>query len=1071
MKTVQRLICGTAAILLLATLPSGCTKKAKVERKLGAAKEHLEKADFAAAEIEFKNLLALEPGNPKALKGLGLIWVRQGATFEGARILSEAKNKLPKDDEVGVNLALAFLDLGFVADSRKELLEVLDRTPAQGEALMLLAETSLTPEAMTECEERITRANASDQASVLLASALIELRRGQIDAGTRTVERVLEIAPDFPRALALQATLFRMIKLPEQALAPMKKASDLAGPRSSERDNYAKLLMELVRPDDALALLTEATRLAPDYLPHWRLLAMIAIDAGNDAEAATNLSKVLAKSPLDIEAGLLQAQLWIRGNEPAKAVELLEKANKTFPSNLPLALALAKAYLAADNSSHASEILDRVLAIAPRTSEAVLLRSRIYLKDGQPAEAISLIEPLFAAEPKNRTAQDLLVAAYSAANRIDDAVAILKRQAAASPKDEDLQLQLGQLLRAQGKAAEARAIFERLLERSPNQLEALFQLVSLDQQEGKGDEALARINACLTAHPESPQAHLVKAQLCFARKDHKAAETAAEKAIQLQPENTAAYGLLVCILAADGRADEAIARFRKLIEATPDNLVVRMNLGTLLHELGRSDEARACFEEIVKIAPKFAAAYNNLAEINLMNPENLDKALEYARKARSLSPDDPSINDTYGWIQWLRGDYRQALPLLREAANRLFDAPSVQYHLAMAHYMMDQVPEAMAAFEKALAVTGGFPEKDQAVSHLAILRDGEQLDLAALEQRVKEAPKDVVLMVLLAKKRTAAGSPQDAAAAYQSALAVNPDLEVAQVGLAELYSSALNQPDKALEAATQARKIAPQSPRAAAVLGAAKFRLGSYEEAYNLLAEAARKLPDDPGVQVDYTWAAYSMGRVDEARSIASKIAASDVTRADEIKEFLAFTAPNAASGDDMPVLVEKTLAKRATYVPALMVRAALLEKAGESPAETYAKVLGVFPEFNPARKALARVYLDDPKQLEAAEKLANAARERLKDDLELSGILAIVNFRKGQFDYAAQLLKELSSKRPLTGPELFALGVSQANLKRVAEARQTLTQALETKLPAADAAKAKAALDELETPDADYGK
>jgi len=124
--------------------------------------------------------------------------------------------------------------------------------------------------------------------------------------------------------------------------------------------------------------------------------------------------------------------------------------------------------------------------------------------------------------------------------------------------------------------------------------------------------------------------------------------------------------------------------------------------------------------------------------------------------------------------------------------------------------------------------------------------------------------------------------------------------------------------------------------------------------------------------------------------------------------------------------------------------------------------VLEVFPQFDPARKALARVYLDDPTQLDAAEKLANAARERLKDDPDLSGILAIINFRKGQFDYATQILTELAAIRPLQGGELFALGMSQAATKRSNEARQTLALALNSKLQQADASTAKATLEIL---------
>jgi tetratricopeptide (TPR) repeat protein len=1056
-----------AASLLLAVFLTGCNKEAKVAGKLAAAKGHLEKADYVTAEIEFKNLLELQGGHPQALKGLGLVWIHQGAMLDAGRILEAAKGKLPADDEVGVNLALAMFDLGFLGDSRKNLKEVLERTPAHGDALMLLAETSLTPEAMTECEERIVLAKSPDKAAVLLASALIELRRGKSEAGAATVARVLEIDPKYARAHALQATVFKENKQPEKALEALKKASDLGGPRSPERCSYAKFLMGLDRHDEAVALLKDAAEAAPDYLPIWRLLGRIAFVAGKDAEATEYLAKVLAKSPLDIDAGVLQSQLWLRGKEPAKAIDLLEKLTKTFPNRPSLELNLGKAYLAADDSRKAAAMLDRVLVSAPGATEAVLLRANLFLKDGQPAEAIRLVEPLYAAEPENRMAQDLLVTAYRSANRGNDALAILKQQTAASPNEAGPQLQLGQLLASQGKTAEARAVFEGVLAHAPDQLAAVYQLIALDQREGKGDAAMARIDTYLSTHPESAQAYYLKAGLCFARKDYKAAEALATKTIELKPDDTMAYGMLVRIQTDSGRSEEAIGRLKQLLETNPKNLAALMHLGSLYQELGRSAEARACFEEMVKIAPNSAPAYNNLAYLDLATPGKLDQAMEYARKARSLAPDDPSISDTCGWIEWLRGAYREALPLLRVTASRLPEAPTAQYHLAMTHYMMHQIPEAIAIFEKALALPGGFPEKDQAVARLAILRDGDKLDLAALDQQLKDSPKDVVLMVLKARKLAAAGRQEDALAAYQGALVINPDLEAAHLGLADLYATALNQPDKALEAANQARKVAPQSPRAAAVLGAMNFRLGKHVEAYNLLQEAAPKLPDDAGVQADFAWAAYSTGRVADARAIMGKLAPSDSARAADAKDFLTLTGPDAATAPGTPALLEKRLAASPTDVPALMIRAALQEKAGENPAATYVKVLEIFPQFDPARIALARVYLDDPKQHEAAEKLAIAAREQLKDDPDLSGILAIINFRKDQFDYAAQLLKELSAKRPLTGRELFALGMSQAATKRPEEARKNLTLALQTKLPDADAAKAKATLEELAKADA----
>src|SRR6478735_7054717 len=103
----------TPALVMAITL-SGCTREAKKNRALESALKHFEKADYPASEIELKNAMDADPGNPKAIKYLGIIRVGQGASFEAAMILTQAKKKLPKDDEVGVNLAKSLFRIGFV---------------------------------------------------------------------------------------------------------------------------------------------------------------------------------------------------------------------------------------------------------------------------------------------------------------------------------------------------------------------------------------------------------------------------------------------------------------------------------------------------------------------------------------------------------------------------------------------------------------------------------------------------------------------------------------------------------------------------------------------------------------------------------------------------------------------------------------------------------------------------------------------------------------------------------------------------------------------------------------------
>ena len=1059
MKLTRKILIRAAIFGLTLAIISGCSRASKIGRTLNSAQSYYGKSDYASSEIEFKRVLQMEPANTQAIKGLGLIRVRQGASLDGFRMLKLAKSKLVDDNELSLNLALSMFDLGFTADSRKEVLELLSRSPEHAEGLLLLAETSLTPALMTECEKIIASVNSCEQEPVLLASAIIQLRRGQIESGKALADRIVQKHPEYTRAIALQGAIHMMMKEPQKALAALKRSAEMAGPRSAEVGKYANLLLTQNRIDDAITLLERASKKAPDYLPNWRMLGRISIDAENDSKAEEYLSNVLVKSPLDLESCVLRSQIWLRKNEPRKAVELLEKLNSTFPSRPRVELSLAKSLIAMGELRKATKTLDHVLVRDPENTEAILLRAVLYLKSGDYSGAIDSAIHLLANEPSNRVAKDFLVLAYRAADRVDDAISALKEHASVNIEDYTLQLQLGNLLVSQGKAEEARNVFEQVLKLSPDHPGAVSKLIALDQKNGKHEDAMNRANEYLSTHPDSSLANLIKAVLCFTQKDFKAAETFALRTAELNPKDITACGLIVNIQVAEGRSDEAINQLKTLLKNVPNNIRARMQLAILHEKAGNVQESRILLEEVISMAPDFAPAYNNLACIHSQLPGNMEIALKNARVAQSLAPDDPAIFDTLGWVEWLRGNYQEAMPLLMKAASRLPLTPSIQYHLAMAHYMFYQIVEAESCLESAILLEGEFREKNDAMHRLAILRDATSQNIETLQHTVMVDPGDIVLKVMLARKLSDAGRPSDALAVYEDALSINPGIIVALLGKAELYAYHLNGVDKALEAANLARKIDPRSPSIAAVLGMVNFRHGNHAEAFALLSEAASSLPEDPCVQYDYAWASYSIGRVAYARAIMDKLVVTYPKREREIRDFLTLTDENVMNYPDIADLVDRYMNHFPERIPALMAHAALQKKNGESPESSYSEVIEAFPKFDPARLALARCYMEDPTKLDEAEELAIQAREQLKDNAELSAILAIISYGKREFDYSALLLMELSKKRPLTGRELFTLGMSYEATKRSEEARETLAQALRFELPEADVARARSIL------------
>lgn len=1047
-------LAASAAILV------GCNPGGKIRRNAAAAQLHLDNANFAAAEIEAKNLLARQPGNPSALKTIGLIRVRQGANLEGGKLLWEAKRSLPGDDEVAVNLARAMLASGFRADSHKELLEILDRTPAHAEALALLAEAATSPDALNECQLRLERATPRDTPQLLRVSALIDLRRNQPDAARASIQRAVAIDPADRQSLALLGNILRAQQDTQNALPLLREAANLAPAHALEPLAYAALLVEMGNPEQADAVLAALTEATPDFLPAWRMRGALALSMQRSKDAEGFLARVLAKAPADIEAGLLQAQLWTTAGKQRNAVELLESLKSTYPFRPNINLALARTHVSTGDLSRAAALLDEVLAAVPELSEAVMLRSQVHLAAGQPNEAVRLLQALLHAQPGHRGTQDLLVGALRAAGAGERALTLLKEIAAAKPADANNLIEQARILASRGQPADARALLDHALRLAPDAFPALAERVALDLADGQSQAAIGRVQEFIASHPQVAQAHLLLAQLYVAAQDLPRASTAVAVSLNLAPNNPHAFALSVRIQIDSGCPEEAVTSLRQRLTSAPECAATSMQLGGLLLDLGRRDEARECFEKLLQVQPDFAAAHNNLAFLLTQDPAQLASAADHARKAHALDPTNPAISHTLGRVEWLLGNFHAALVLLQQAVTGLPQDASLHHDLGLARYAMLELPAAAAAFQQALALDPHFPAAAEANNRLAILQQAAPFDLSDVTRAAAQNPADIVLAMRLAECLLAAGKLTEALAALQSTIALNPTVAAPHLTMAEILAST-NQPEKALEAANNARRLDPANPHALAALGQANYRLGKHLQAHSMLAEAAADLSADEPVLHAYALAAYSIGNLAQARTCMTTLAASSTPLAADAREFLTLTNPTMVASNDAKLLAGQRLTTTPGDVPSLMVRAA--QEGKPEAAQTYQKVLALFPEFNPARLALARILLDDPASVDAAEGLAKKARQRLEGDPQLTAVLALLSFRKGNFDHAADLLAEIAGERKLDAAELFALGICQArSTTRSIDARPILTEALQAGLPAVDAALAQATLREL---------
>ena len=92
-----------------------------------------------------------------------------------------------------------------------------------------------------------------------------------------------------------------------------------------------------------------------------------------------------------------------------------------------------------------------------------------------------------------------------------------------------------------------------------------------------------------------------------------------------------------------------------------------------------------------------------------------EQAALMADKAYTIIPNSVTVLDTKAWIETSRGNYEQALSLLRKADAFDFQNSEVKYHLAITLDKLDRRGEAYSYLQDAALSNANFPDKKQVI--------------------------------------------------------------------------------------------------------------------------------------------------------------------------------------------------------------------------------------------------------------------------------------------------------------------------------------------------------------------
>ena len=119
---------------------AGCSKSAKAKRLLASADHDYQALQYDAAELKYRGVLRLSYMNPAAIRQLGMLYSAEGRPAQAAAYLNKSLELDPNDMEVQVKMAQTLATLGDPRAHYAMASRVLEKEPANEDALLLLAD-------------------------------------------------------------------------------------------------------------------------------------------------------------------------------------------------------------------------------------------------------------------------------------------------------------------------------------------------------------------------------------------------------------------------------------------------------------------------------------------------------------------------------------------------------------------------------------------------------------------------------------------------------------------------------------------------------------------------------------------------------------------------------------------------------------------------------------------------------------------------------------------------------------------------------------------------------------------
>jgi tetratricopeptide (TPR) repeat protein len=284
---------------------------------------------------------------------------------------------------------------------------------------------------------------------------------------------------------------------------------------------------------------------------------------------------------------------------------------------------------------------------------------------------------------------------------------------------------------------------------------------------------------------------------------------------------------------------------------------------------GRMLQALAAYERAVAKDPDSAYLHRILADA-LARSNRLEEALEHARRAHEIDPDDAPTRDLLAQLYRIRGDAAAAEAVLRDESGVPLDAQAA--FLLYQIQFEDNRPEAALETAQWMLEHDADALRGRIALANAYQRLGRPADAEdALRAALEIDPGNLHVYMALARARRERGDRAGEIAIYEEMLEHNPDHQGTLLSLAEAQM-AQDDLEGAIATYEALERLFPGEPRTQVRLGFLLYEAQQFEASVEYFEHVLRQNPEEHEVAFFLGIALRRLNRDDEAQAAFASI-------------------------------------------------------------------------------------------------------------------------------------------------------------------------------------------------------